>query len=301
MTTVHHPAPSSHNQSAASVNTSISSVSTEPHTAEPTPRRRVHSPPAPIFDAVKPPRSSSTNDLTVAVATAHRVGSQGTSPVNASTTGSPVRKNNPYMYNVLGEHASPDFASRTSPIPNDALNQTAASSITTSPTFPSSALPPHHPRRHSFDWDEVHQLQQDATGSPAVLGSYMAQCYSSAFPPGHLPKPMAHDVALKSTKSSAQREPGTGRRRGRRGGSNSPHNSSTATVATATTAASPAAAAPVPVAAPVPTPSPAAVAPAQPRAAAHVSSAAADADAAMTRVYRNGRPVPVPTAAACAN
>ena len=279
---------------AASVNTSISSVNTEPHTTEPTPRRRVPSPPQPLYDAVKPApehvASSAAATPAAAPNTPPRAASRA-SPTNA--VGSPVRKNNPYQYNVLGENASPDFAARTSPIPAEPMAPSAGpSTCTNSPTF--GGVSPHQmQQRPSFEWGpggdlppHPHGSGTPPTGSP-VLGSYMAQCYSSAFPPGQLPKPLGQPALPgDGAASKPRREAGSGRRRGRRGGSNSPHNSSTATVAAP---ASPTTAAPAPAAAAAPAP--------QPQPAPRAATPPGDDGSAMTRVYRNGRPVPVPTAA----
>jgi hypothetical protein len=149
-----------------SADTSISSVTTEPHLGlEPTTRRRV-----------SPPQCGSR------------------SPTEC---GPIVRKNNPYMYNVLGEHASPGMAARTSPIPR-----------AESPMFNNSLG-----RNQSFEVDDertdLPPLASVGAAAP-VLGSYMAACYSSAFPPGQFAKPVAPIVEVQ------KHEPRT--RRGRRGG-----------------------------------------------------------------------------------
>ena len=217
--------------SGGSANTSVSSVNTEPHAAhEPTMRRRV-----------SPPSTA--------------VAERRLSPLNVSReAGTPnSRRHNPYMYNVLGENASPDLMARTSPLPRDP-----------SPDACGAEVAQLH-RNQSVDWDDEAPLQHQrpadvsfgapgTTPSTPILGGYMAQCYSSVFPPGHLPSPMAEKPAAK---------PGRTSRRKQRGAEQRPPTIAMPSHESMTKSPSP------------------------------EGSPTSAGPASMTRVYRNGRPVPV--------
>jgi hypothetical protein len=279
----------------ASADTSVSSVSTEPHNLEPTPRRRVSPVHAPVACATRAsplPSSHNTSLATTNAANTSLHNTSGTSPTNLGA-GTPIRKrNDPYMYNVLGAHASPDMAARTSPIPEGHMSPTAILG------HPQMHLHPGMAKvlsTYDFDADENMSMGGDTTlptpaalggittPSTPLLGGYMAACYSSAFPPGQLPKPMPDFTEHVPVAA--------GRRRSHNNAPYNQHHHPTVRVH----------------AMPPPPMSAAAVmrgespeqrvpSPANANACSVPTSPTSPSSASpMTRVYRNGRPVPVPT------
>lgn len=217
------------------VNSSIDSTKTEPAVVSPTLRRR------PSFEQPEcgPVRHSP-------------------SPLNASGR----LQHNPYMYNVLGDKASPDMQKRTSPIP----------------AFPAT---PTQARTLSFEnVDELGDASLDArvaglSPTSPVLGGYAAARFISGSAFSNHSEPSFEIESQLPWNQSQQAQSQASARKKRRGGRNSANAQQVRPLAMPpSTASGP-------------------VSPVQATPSSPVVSSPTTGAACVTRVYRNGRPVPV--------